>query len=298
MQITILERLRGDLLNRGSLDTFPKRVWEAVGSLNTYGTNAIEGNTLTQAEVEAVLFDSRGVEKPIQDIMETVQHQRAFKHLLDRRGRAMDLVTTLELHEEVFHGVMADAGQWRRTNVRIRGAEFSPPRPEKIVDMMDALFKEYDQRDLTGEDVFMLGGWMHHGFECIHPFSNGNGRTGRLLLNLHFLKHSWPPISIMPDDRDRYLSSLRDGNQGDLNPLREFLMENMGSSLLHILSLMGTSEDGLQTFAQLGSISPYSAKYLALRAKQGELPAMMIKHQWRTSARALNLYMKEVGRRK
>jgi Fic family protein len=298
MQKIILENLRSELLSRGSLDTFPNKVWDEVGSLNTYGTNAIEGNTLTQAEVEAVLFDLKGVEKPIQDIIETVQHQKAFKNLINRRGRAIDLVTILELHEEVFHGVMVDAGQWRRTNVLIRGAEFIPPRPEKIVTKMEDLIKEYDQRDLTGKDTFFLGAWMHHGFECIHPFSNGNGRIGRLLLNLHFLKHNWPPINILPDDRDRYLHSLREGNLGDLNPLKEFIMDKMGSSLVYMLSQVGTSDDELKSFAQLQSNSPYSAKYLALRAKQGELPAIMIKHEWRTSTRALNLYVKVIGRRK
>lgn len=296
MQKIILDNLRSDLLSRGSLDTFPNKVWEAVGSLNTYGTNAIEGNTLTQAEVETVLFDSKGVEKPIQDIMETVQHLKAFRNLINRRGRAIDLVTILELHEEVFHDIMVDAGQWRRTNIIIRGADFTPPRPEKIVPKMEDLIKECDQRDLTGEDAFFLGAWMHHGFECIHPFSNGNGRVGRLLLNLHFLKHNWPPINILPYDRNKYLHSLREGNHGDLNPLKDFIMDKMGSSLVYMLSQVGTSEDELKSFAQLQSNSPYSAKYLALRAKQGELPAMMIKHQWRTSARALNLYVKEIGR--
>jgi len=298
MQKIILENLRSDLLSRGSLDTFPNKVWEAIGSLNTYGTNAIEGNTLTQAEVEAVLFDLKGVEKPIQDIMVTVQHQQAFKNLMNRRGRATDLMTILELHEEVFQGIMVNAGQWRRTNVIIRGAEYTPPRPEKIVAKMEDLIKEYDQRDLTGEDTFFLGAWMHHGFECIHPFSNGNGRVGRLLLNLHFLKHNWPPINILLEDRNRYLRSLHEGNHGDLNPLKEFTMHKMGSSLVYMLSQVGTSEDELKSFAQLQGNSPYSAKYLALRAKQGELPAIMIKHQWRTSARALNLYVKEIGRRK
>ena len=207
-------------------------------------------------------------------------------------------MTILGLHEEVFHGLMADAGQWRRANVMIRGAEFTPPRPEKIVTMMEDLIKQYDQRDLTGDDAFALGAWLHHGFECVHPFSDGNGRVGRLLLNLHLLRHSWPPINVLPEDRDRYLFSLREGNHGDLNPLKNFVMDKMGASLVYMLSYVGTSEDELRSLVQLESTGPYSAKYLALRARQGELPAMMIKHGWRTSTRALNLYIMEIGRRK
>lgn len=296
MKKIILDGLRGELLSHGSLDMLPDTVWESIGSLNTYGTNAIEGNTLTQAEVEAVLLDSKGVKKPISDIMETVQHHKAFMHLVDRRRRAIDLVTILEIHEEVFHGMMTDAGQWRRTNVTIHGADFTPPRPEKIVPRLDDLIREYDQRDLEGEDVFVLGAWLHHEFECIHPFSNGNGRVGRLLLNLHLLRHSWPPINILPDDRKRYLRALQDGNKGELDSLTGFVMEKIGSSLVHLLSQVGTADDELRSLADLQAVGPYSAKYLALRAKQGELPAMLLKHEWKSSKRALGLYIKEIGR--
>lgn len=298
MDKTILECLRSQFLSRESLDTLPQTIWKGIGSLNTYGTNAIEGNTLTRDEVEAVLLDSQGVKKPISDILETIQHERAFRNLISRRGRAIDLVTVLELHEEVFRGLMTDAGQWRRTNLAIRGARFTPPRPEKVVPRMEALIREHDQRDLGGEDPFTLGSWMHHGFESVHPFSNGNGRVGRLLLNLHFIKHNWPPVHVLPVDRDRYLGALREGNNGDLTSLTDYLMTIMGSSLLDLLSQVGTPEDELRPLMELQKAGPYSAKYLALRVKQGELPAVRIKSEWRSSERALDLYIKEVGRRK
>jgi Fic family protein len=221
MQKYILEKLRGEFLNRGSLDALPENIWKGMSSLNTYGTNAIEGNTLTYDEVETVLLDQKGVEKPIADIMETLQHEKAFRNLINRRARPIDLINILELHEEIFKGLMADAGQWRRTNVVIRGAQFSPPRPEKVVMRMEELIKEYDQRDLEGEEPFTLGSWMHHGFESIHPFSNGNGRVGRLLLNLHLMKHNWPPVNVLPGDREAYLKSLQAGNRGDLAPLTD-----------------------------------------------------------------------------
>lgn len=179
----------------------------------------------------------------------------------------------------------------------IRGAGFTPPRPEKIVPKMEDLIREYDRRDLHGEDdAFALGAWMHHGFECIHPLSNGNGRVGRLLLNLHFLRHNWPPINILPDDRDRYLHALREGNKGNFNPLTDLFMEKMGSSLVYILAQVGTAEDELKSLVEMESIGPYSAKYLALRAKHGKLPAIMVKHEWRSSRRVLNSYLKEIGR--
>ena len=297
MQISILEKLRGEFLNRGSLDTLPEVIWKGMSSINTYGTNAIEGNTLTHDEVETVLLDQKGVEKPIADIMETLQHEKAFRNLMNRRARSIDPVTILELHEEVFKGLMADAGQWRRTNVMIRGAQFSPPMPEKVIMRMEELIKEYDQRDLEGEEPFTLGSWMHHGFESIHPFSNGNGRVGRLLLNLHLMKHNWPPVNVLPGDREAYLRSLQAGNRGDLAPLTDFIMVRTGGSLLNLLSQVGTMEDELKPLVKFQSDETYSAKYLALRAEQGELPAIKVRNKWQSSERALQLYMEVVGRK-
>jgi len=71
----------------------------------------------------------------------------------------------------------------------------------------------------------------------------------------------------------------------------------MGSSLLNFLSYVGTEMDELKPLATYEAEGPYSAKYLSLRARQNELPAVMIKNEWRTSRRALALYTEEVGRR-
>ena len=297
MNKNILESLRSVLLSKGSFDSFPPSVWQAASSLNTYGTNAIEGNTLTQEEVDTVINERAGVKKPINFILETIQHESAFRHLLERKGRAIDLVTILELHEEVFRGLLPDYGQWRRVNVMIRGASFTPPRYEKLVGNMEALMKEYDQRDISGEDVFTLAAWLHYNFEHIHPFSDGNGRVGRLLLNLHFLKHNWPPVNVMPIDRIRYLDALNKWEKGDLMPLNDYLRFIMGGSLLNFLSFVGTGEDELKPLVKYDKESPYSAKYLSLRARQGELPAVMIRNDWHTSRRAIDLYVGTVGRK-
>ena len=181
-------------------------------------------------------------------------------------------------------------------NVRIIGSKHTPPRMEKVIPMMEDWEKEYARRDMIGEPVFTLAAWMHHQFEAIHPFADGNGRVGRLLLNLHFLKHNWPPVHILPPDRTSYLSSLEAAHAGDLVQLERFLAVAMGRSLLDLLDQVGTKEDELKSLRKMEKTGPHSAKYLALRASQGKLPAVKVAGDWHTSSRALTLYKRETGR--
>jgi len=293
----ILGRLREELLTRTPLDAIPESVWKRTGALNTWGTNAIEGNTLTFADVEALLLEQRTASnRPVRDVLETLQHEATFRGLLGRRGRPITLVTVLELHEGVFRGILADAGQWRRVNVRIVGSKHTPPRMEEVVPLMSAWEEEYGKRDKTGEPVFPLAAWMHHRFEEIHPFSDGNGRAGRLVVNLHFLKHNWPPIHVLPPERDAYLDTLERGHIGDLSELAALFRVLMGRSLLDLLDQVGTKDDELKPLRKFEARGPYSAKYLALRSNQAQLPALKVLGDWRTSARAIAIYRDLVGR--
>ncbi len=279
------------------MDALPEEVWKRTGALNTWGTNAIEGNALTRSDVEKLLLGQRSVpDRPMSDVMETIQHEAAFRGLLGRRFAAITMLTALELHEAVFKGIKADAGQWRRVNVRIVGSKHTPPRIEKVIPMMEKWEDECARRDMAGESVFDLGSWMHVQFETIHPFSDGNGRVGRLLLNLHFLKHNWPPVHVLPPDRGMYLQELEKGQLGDESELVEFFGVLMGRSLIDMLDQVGTKDDELKPLKKVEKAGPYSAKYLALRAGQGKLPAIKVAGDWYTSRRALSLYGELFGR--
>ncbi len=297
MDETILKSLRQELLTRTPLDTIPAGVWKRAGALNTWGTNAIEGNTLNRRDVERILLERRSVPNhPLHDVLETVQHARAFEDLLPQKGMPIRLSTILELHEAVFRGIKDDAGQWRRVNVRIAGSRHVPPRMERVVPMLDGWTEGYAKKDLLGKDVFSVAAWMHFEFESIHPFSDGNGRVGRLLLNLHFLKHNWPPVHILPSDKHLYLKSLDKGHAGSLVDLVDFLRLAMGRSLLELLDQVGTREDELKPLKRLARNTPYSAKYLALRASQSRLPALKLSGDWHSSERAITVYREFVAR--
>lgn len=297
-QDILLEKLRSILLERVSLENIPEPVWKRTAALNTWGTNAVEGSTISWEDAQRLLIDGKGVpDKPVRDIMETIQHERAFRSLPELRGTPLDLKRILQLHESVFRGILHDAGQWRRANVRVRGAAFTPPRMEKVLAELEVYEQEYRKRDVAGDGVFRLGAWMHFEFERIHPFTDGNGRVGRLLLNLHFLNHNWPPIHVLPRHRDNYLHALNEAAKGNLSPLERLLKLLMGASLVDLLHQLGTSVDELMDLKDISKFVPYGSKYLALRCQQGAIPAVKTGREWQTSRRVLDLYSKLVARK-
>jgi Fic family protein len=296
MDKNILNELRQAFLDRGGMTSLPGSAQLDLRVQATFGTNAIEGNALTLEEVRTVVEGQSVGGRPMRDVLEAVQHEQAFRAMLAHPFPQVELVTILRFHEQVFRGILADAGQWRRVNVKIAGGGHIPPRMEKVLPMMDLLEKDYARSDLAGEEAFHLGAELHQRFEMIHPFSDGNGRVGRLLLDLHFLRHNWPPVMIMPSDRKAYLTALEKGADGDTALLEGLLRKKMATSLLFLLDKVGTQEDELVPLDRLGSPTEYSAKYLSLRCQQGALPGLLQKGVWTTSPRALSLYRSHLGR--
>lgn len=296
MNDNILNALRSALLERTSVRSIPEKMWQDLSVINTHGTNAIEGNTLTLEEVRTVLTEGIGVARSVRELRETIQHDEAFIGLLSRLDRNIDMVMVLELHEQVFRGIVPDAGQWRRVNVRISGAKHGPPRMEKVPNLMAELLDDYNRRDVAGEEVFELGSVLHCRFEAIHPFSDGNGRVGRLMLNHHFMRRNWPPVSLTLSDRKEYYQALAEGDENENTRMNALLRSVMSRSLLTILDSVGTKDDELVPLRELERCSGVSAKYLSLRAGQKELPAIMKKGEYLSSRRACSLYKEFVGR--
>jgi Fic family protein len=299
MDRRILNRLRERMLDRGILRDLPEKPLQESFILNTWGTNAIEGNTLNLDEVTKVIEDGITVPNhPVRDLMETIQHTAALAEVTSGRIREVNMKSALDLHNMIFHGILLDAGQWRMVNVRISGSKYSPPRVEKLISLLQAWEQHYVEMEMKREDIFSQAAEMHLGFESIHPFSDGNGRVGRLLLNIHFLNHNWPLIHILPQDRYSYLHALESAHHEGMNIMTEFLETNMARSLIFLLDKVGSEDDKLLTLneAKKASDTDYSTKYLALRIKQGELPGIRLSNRWKTSPVAINLYQKIKGR--
>ena len=298
MKKSILEALRQELLTRCPLTALPNPLWKRTAMLDTWGSNAIEGNALTLEEVEHALLEGKSPGgRSVRDVFETVQHARAFEGLPAMLDDPISGGTTLELHGQVFQGVLLDAGRWRNQEVGISGVLHRPPLHEWLPAMMKDWEEEVAEMEAGGGDVLVRAARLHHRFESIHPFSDGNGRVGRLLLNLFLLRHSWPPVHILPRDREVYLDAMDIGHTGDLAPLEDLLDVLAGRSLVDLLDQLGGPEDELRPVKELGEQGTYGAKYLALRAMQGMLPAVKTKNVWHTSERAISLYRQAQGRK-
>lgn len=182
----------------------------------TYNSNAIEGNTLTLQETALVLEGVTIDKKPLKDHLEAVGHRDAFLYVLElvRNKTPISEFVIKQIHTLVLMDRPEDRGVYRRIPVRIMGAFHEPTDPIVVPDQMEALVREYAANKKM--HPIEKAALFHLKFEGIHPFVDGNGRTGRLILNLMLMQAGYPPINVKYSDRKRYYemfdSFYRDGD--------------------------------------------------------------------------------------
>lgn len=173
----------------------------------TYNSNAIEGNTLTLRETDMVLRGLTIDQKPLKDHMEAVGHKDAFYFVRDQVKEQAPLSERVikQIHYLVLADKEEDRGVYRRVPVRIMGAKHEPVQPYLIQPKMEQLLEAYKN---STEHIIPRLAQFHIEFEGIHPFIDGNGRTGRLLVNLELMKAGYPPIDIKFADRVAYYNAF------------------------------------------------------------------------------------------
>lgn len=207
MNFTVVDNLKDKLRSMRSLNqTELKRLREEFMIDNTYNSNAIEGNTLTLRETALIIQEGITIaEKPIKEHLDVIGHKDAFEYItaLAEKNTVITEQIIKNIHSLVLMNDADNRGIYRRIPVSILGAAHTPPEPYLVPERMERLIADYN-RARREKHVIEAVSEFHLMFEGIHPFIDGNGRTGRLILNLELIKLGYLPVNIKFSDRKKY----------------------------------------------------------------------------------------------
>lgn len=229
-----IEQLKAELdtrrpLTQGELE----RLNEEFMIEFTYNSNAIEGNTLTLQETAMVLEGITIDQKPLKDHLEAVGHKDAFLYVQDIVSNKIPLTEFVikNIHSLVLMNKPEDKGVYRRVPVRIMGAFTEPVQPYMIEPKITELLAENEKRKATMNIIERVARF-HLEFESIHPFIDGNGRTGRLLMNFELMQNGYPPINVKFTDRKRYYDAFDSYSRNqDTKPMTNLIAEYVAERL-------------------------------------------------------------------
>lgn len=217
-------------LNQGEI----KRIKENYIIKNTYNSNAIEGNTLTEMETRVIIETGITVaKKTLREHLEVKNHAEALFFIEDLKKIPLSEYVIKSIHAIILDGIdRANAGKYRSVDVRIGSATHDVTSSHLIPQEMNDLFAWYTSEPVTINRIIE--------FTCkfinIHPFIDGNGRTSRLLTNLELLKLGYPPITILATDRLEYYQALDKSYYGDYEEAYDFFYNCIIESLNEYLS--------------------------------------------------------------
>lgn len=259
----------------------------------TYSSNAIEGNTLSRIETAEVI--EKGISatisgKPLKDQMEAINHAKALEFIknLAKQRKAHQFITEDDVktvHKIILSGIMDEwAGKYRQNQVFIRGTDFDLPTPQQVPSLMKHFIQWLNGQQ--EEHPVRIASIAHYKFEGIHPFLDGNGRVGRLLMNLILIINGYPMAIIKNEERTAYLNAFRIGQSTSdwslLLNLIEIAVErsldaytNAAEGKAVLPSLMGEStkrsEDKFLKIGELAKAAKMSVSTIRWWTKEGLL---------------------------
>lgn len=188
-------------------------IYEAFVLELTYHTNSIEGSTFTEPEVRAVIFDGVTIpDKTVVEHQEAKNHQAALGNLMQwltehNQSKQITEEYIKKLHAILMNGIRTDAGNYRRHAVRIIGSNVPTTNYLRVNDRMQDLM--HSIHTVSAENIITNMVKIHAQFEQIHPFADGNGRVGRLLLHALALQFGLPPVLIKQEKKQAYYIYLQ-----------------------------------------------------------------------------------------
>lgn len=264
----------------------------------TYNSNAIEGNTLTLKETYWVIQQGITVKgKPLKDHLEAKNHKEALDYLYEmiefKENNTISEHLIKELHSLVIQDINKDiAGKYRNVDVFITGTDHVPPSALDVPRKMNELIK-WARNNYNKMYVLDFAAIFHHKFVHIHPFQDGNGRVGRLLMNIFLMQYGIPLAIIQKNDRQKYYRVLSSADKNDYKPLVKFLAQTVLRSLNIYLDVLtpAKNKENFISLKKAAKNSPYSQEYLGKLAREGKLEAIKLKRNWVTTKESVIKYI-------
>ncbi|MCW5890585.1 MAG: Fic family protein [bacterium] len=297
-EVTLLHSHLGGLPRAVEADQILRAIWLD----DVHNSTAIEGNTMTRAEVEA-LVERRRPAATLLESLEVDCYARAadwvYRMAAECDGVPLNVVS--EIHAITVGAVWAveppatrDApGAWRKSGVRVRAVRVSVP-PAIQADM--AQWSASTARP-AGRHPIAHAAEHHAWFERIHPFVDGNGRVGRLVLNFLLLQRGYSPAVILASDRSKYLHALKSADEGNLRPLTEIVARAVSDTLSRFLIPNLAGDAKLVPLSALAATGPYPAVYLRQLVLSERLRAVRQGNLWLSSRAWLRQYVDSRDRR-
>lgn len=207
-----------------------ERDWKEFSKIFTYNTNAIEGSRLNQEEVKELLEKDKWPDKSKEDIAEAFGVDEAISYIRNTKER-ISLELIKKMHKIVFKNSKPFAGKLRKRGEEVvvmgsGGNVVHEGAPQSRINHLLRGLAEWYEKNKNRYPGLILGAVVHNQFENIHPFRDGNGRVGRILLNNILIKHNLPPINIDFRNRAEYYASLQAYEKNhDLKPTIELYMK-------------------------------------------------------------------------
>ncbi|MGH2510306.1 MAG: Fic family protein, partial [Ktedonobacteraceae bacterium] len=183
----------------------------------SYHSNAIEGNSLTLRETQLVIDYGMTIHgHPLREVLEATNHAEAYTYMTRLLSQTERITheTILGFHRVVMDKILDSNGLYRIVPVYIRGSNMTPPSAREVPRLMKEWLTWIYSEGQEYEPVTRAA-IAHHGFEAVHPFEDGNGRVGRLLLNLMLMQEGYAPALVLKEWRLRYLNALMAANTGE-----------------------------------------------------------------------------------
>ena len=256
-----------------------EQLYKWLKSELAYTSNNIEGNTLTRKETRLVIEeDITSSSKPFVHYQEAVNHAKAFDYIIDLLKSDIELNENivLAIHKRLLSGIDDyNAGFYRNCPVRISGSRVIMPNPMKVPDLMKEFFEKFKQYNLL-ENIIKL----HLEFVSIHPFSDGNGRCARLLMNCLLMFNDFCPIIIRPRDRKRYINSIEKAQlTGEEETYMKFMLSRLSASFDTIFDIFDNKnevpQEKLMTIAKFAKAVELPVSTIRYWVKVGKLKATL-----------------------